>query len=236
MQTVLGQAFQKNRAARPGGRALRKRKQRKRRKTEARKQRRGMPTRSPGPSGHPPSQGGFSVFASMGGLIWSLTGGPGVPPLHTPPPPLRGTSPVKREACRRPQAAPTASRGKWEKPRDVGSEHAGAEAGPQHGNFSTRPGPRGPGRNGATHTDLHAPEIFRARKGVTPVMGVLGGGGVENEAALPPKFDRDRPLAPFWFLFGRPKRNSPPAGGESSLRKGKERRVREAAPYRRGMT
>ena len=36
-------------------------------------------------------------------------------------------------------------------------------------------------------------------------------GGVENEAVSPPKFDRDRPLAPFWFLFGRPKRNAPPA-------------------------
>ena len=78
-------------------------------------------------------------------------------------------------------------------------------------------------------------------------------GGVENEAVSPPKFDRDRPLAPFWFLFGRSKRNSPPAlrpqarfgaqpphsGGswrgdaaKSPCKKGKSNTSGEAAPYK----
>ena len=80
----------------------------------------------------------------------------------------------------------------------------------------------GPEGTAPTHTDFPAPEIFRLREGMASVIGGprgptppvrgrcpagtegVGMGGVENEAVSPPKFDRDRPLAPFWFLFGQP--------------------------------
>ena len=120
----------------------------------------------------------------------------------------------------------------------------------------------GPEGTAPTHTDFPAPEIFRLREGVASVIGGprgptppvrgrcpagtegVGMGGVENEAVSPPKFDRDRPLAPFWFLFGRPNAaRTAPAGafrsataaqrrllarrcGEIPLQKGKEQHVR----------
>ena len=68
-------------------------------------------------------------------------------------------------------------------------------------------------------------------------------GGVENEAVSPPKFDRDRPLAPFWAAKKKLAARTAPAGafwsataaqrrllarrcGEIPLQKGKEQHVR----------
>ena len=67
----------------------------------------------------------------------------------------------------------------------------------------------GPAGSTGHHSDFHAPEGQHRTKGMTHVTGVQGAGGVENEAVLPPKFDRARPLVPLWLLSGHPERSSP---------------------------
>ena len=77
-----------------------------------------------------------------------------------------------------------------------------------------KPRPQWAGRNRRPPLRFCAPEGFFPPQGVTPVMGDRGEAVLWARSAR-----RPRPPAILWFLSHRWERNSPPAGGETPLRK-----------------
>ena len=81
------------------------------------------------------------------------------------------------------------------------------------------------------HSEFHAPEGYRRIKGMTFVNGVRGKGEYGHAVPI-----LSRPPAAFCLLCRCGQSRSPPAGGEISLRKRKERRAEVVAPYRKKET
>ena len=91
-----------------------------------------------------------------------------------------------------------------QRPRSVGSDPQAQSLNRITCNFC-KLRPQWAGRNRGKSLRFCAPEGLRPPQEVTPVNGGPGGSDIsaESRSAL-------APLAVFWFLFGRPKGNSPP--------------------------